>query len=64
MKLGKHQIKHFAKMTVEERKATIRDAEQQMAHVAFSGTKAGEEKRAELQARIDYLINLNLKAKR
>jgi len=51
-------------MTSEERKAAIADAERQIGHIAASGTKAGEEKRAELQERIDHLAELNLKAKR
>ena len=63
-KLGKHQIKHFARMNAEERKACIADAERQMSVVAFSQTAAGEDKRAELQARIDHLTDLNRKARK
>jgi hypothetical protein len=51
-------------MTAEERKACIADAERQMGHIAFSQTPAGEEKRAELQARIDHLMELNRKARK
>lgn len=51
-------------MTAEERKAAISDFERQLGTIAFSTTAAGEEKRAELQARIDHLTDLNRKARK
>lgn len=45
-------------MSREEVRETIRDARTQIGVIAFSGTKAGEEKRAELEARIGYLEEL------
>lgn len=52
------QRAHFQKMSPEERRLTILDAQRQMDYIAFSSTKAGEEKREELQQRIDFLKSL------
>lgn len=59
MKLGKHQKAHFSRMSAEERRECIRDCERQMGVISFSTTDAAERKRSELQARIDFLLQLN-----
>ncbi len=45
-------------MSVAELNGVIADAERQMGLIMMSQTKAGDEKRAELQARIDYCTKL------
>ncbi len=63
-KLGQHQLRHFARMTAEERKAAINDFERQIGTIAASNSLAADEKRAELQARINHLMELNRKARK
>lgn len=63
-KLGQHQIRHFARMTAEERKSAINDFERQISVIAASNSPAADEKRAELQARIDHLLKLNTRARK
>lgn len=54
---------HFKKMSKEERKEVIRDAHRQMDYIAMAATKAADDKRDELQARIDFCEALNLTSK-
>ncbi len=58
MGLSAIQRKHFKKMSVAELNEVILDAGRQMNFILLSQTKAGEAKRAELQARIDYCTKL------
>jgi hypothetical protein len=57
--LKKIQKDHFTRMSREERKDVIRDAHRQMDYIAASSTTAANDKRAELQAYIDFCQGLN-----
>lgn len=56
--LSQAQKKHFGKMPPDELRDVIRDAERQMDYIACSSSQAADDKRAELQARIDYCKQL------
>lgn len=58
-KLSKIQQAHFRKMSREERKAAISDFEKQMSVIAMSSSDAADSKREEMQARIDFCLELN-----
>lgn len=53
------QKAHFTKMSREERKDVIRSSHRQMDYIAASTTEAADNKRAELQAYIDFCQKLN-----
>jgi hypothetical protein len=59
--LKKIQQDHFRKMSREERKSVIADAEKQMSAIQMSDSAAADHKREELLARIDFCQRLNTK---
>lgn len=58
-KLKKIQQDHFRRMTPEERKSVIADAEKQLSVISMSASSAADSKREEMQARIDFCQGLN-----
>jgi hypothetical protein len=54
-RLSRLQIKHFDGMTRLEVLETLHDQKKQLGMIALSFTSAGEDKRLELEARIEYL---------
>ena len=58
MSLADIQKDHFDKMTPDERARALHETHRQLDTIAMSGTRAAQEKTAELQARIDYLREL------
>jgi hypothetical protein len=53
------QKQHFRTLSAAERRATIEDCYNQIKYIAGTKTRAGLVKRAELQARIEFLHSLN-----
>lgn len=63
-KLGKIQRDHFNAMTRLELEVAIADWEKQLGVIAGSNSAAADQKRAELQSRIDYCQKRLLVAKK
>jgi hypothetical protein len=57
-KVKSFQRAHFRRMTLDERKIAILETQAQLNHIACAATAAADDKRNELQQRIDYIRSL------